>query len=171
MRQSETSLFPAKFWTTYIFFPDFFPNVYVAVIAAYLTLLIVIIPFRLPLRLVGVKHGLGKSLFGIKAVHWTFYRWWKYGAIYWWTNPIDPKGRIYHLSNIQVRIIFFYNRLIFHSIKRILYDIWHILFVILETDYLSSPQSYFVMAIKYRYVKFVKALNLSRMDLTGFLFL
>ena len=139
---------------------------YVAVIAAYLTLLIVIIPFRLPLRLVGVKHGLGKSLFGIKAVHWTFYRWWKYGAIYWWTNPIDPKGRIYHLSNIQVRIIFFYNRLIFHSIKRILYDIWHILFVILETDYLSSPQSYFVMTIKYCYVKFLMALNLSRMDLT-----
>ena len=116
---------------------------YVAVIAAYLTLLIVIIPFRLPLRLVGVKHGLGKSLFGIKAVHWTFYRWWKYGAIYWWTNPIDPKGRIYHLSNIQVRIIFFYNRLIFHSIKRILYDIWHILFVILETDYLSSRKKLF----------------------------
>ena len=97
------------------FFPDFFPNVYVAVIAAYLTLLIVIIPFRLPLRLVGVKHGLGKSLFGIKAVHWTFYRWWKYGAIYWWTNLIDPTGRIYHISNFQVRS--FFKPVNFHTAK------------------------------------------------------
>ena len=100
------------------------------IVAAYLTLLIVIIRFRLPLRLVGVKHGLGKSLFGIKAVHWTFYRWWEYGAINWWTNLIDPTGWIYHISDFQVRI--FFKPVNFLGTKKKI-DIWHILFSIFET--------------------------------------